>query len=67
MMLEDPLPATMPYVVMFAEDCGGDAKFCSRILPPLSTATRALASVGSAGGFVWVMDAGHEILRLTSP
>jgi pimeloyl-ACP methyl ester carboxylesterase len=51
-MLEDPLPASMPYAVMFAEDCGGDAEFCGRILAPLSSATKALASVGRNGSFV---------------
>ena len=60
-MLEDPLPASMPYAVMFAEDCGGDTEFCDRIMPPLSSATKALASVGDNGSFVWVKDAGHEI------
>jgi predicted esterase len=60
-MLKDPLPDSMPYVVMFAEDCDGDTEFCGRILPPLSSATKALASVGGDGSFIWVKDAGHEI------
>ena len=30
-MLGDRLPASMPYAVMFDEDCGGDSDFCSRI------------------------------------
>lgn len=60
-MLEDPLPATMPYAVMFAEDCDGDTEFCDRILPPLSAATKALASVGRNGSFIWVKHASHEI------
>lgn len=59
-MLEDPL-TSMPYAVMFAEDCGGDSEFCGRVLPPLSAATRTLADVGPHGSFVWVKHAGHEI------
>jgi len=60
-MLEGALPDTVPYAVMFAEDCGGDTAFCDRILPPLSAATKALAGVGKGGSFVWVKNAGHEI------
>jgi pimeloyl-ACP methyl ester carboxylesterase len=60
-MLADPLPSSMPYTVMFAEDCGGDTEFCDRVLLPLSAATRTLAAVGEGGSFVWVKGAGHEI------
>ena len=60
-MLTDPLPPTMPYAVMFDENCGGDAEFCERILPPLTRATKMLASVGAGGRFVRAKGAGHEI------
>ena len=60
-MLEAPLPATLPYAVMFDEDCGGDAEFCGRILPALTAATKALADHGEGGRFIRAKDAGHEI------
>ncbi len=61
-MLEDPLPDTMPYAVMFDEDCGG-ASFCDRILDPLASVQSLLADVGDGGRFVWAKGAGHEIYR----
>lgn len=60
-MLTDPLPATMPYAVMFGEDCGGDTSLCDRILQPLAATTELLAGVGEGGRFVWVKGAGHDI------
>jgi hypothetical protein len=60
-MLTDPLPPTVPYAVMFDEDCGGDTEFCQRILPPLTRATQELASVGAGGRFVLAEGAGHNI------
>jgi pimeloyl-ACP methyl ester carboxylesterase len=62
-MLDDPLPATMPYAVMFDEDCGGDAAFCRRILPPLTRVTKALADVGARGRFIPARGAGHNIFE----
>lgn len=62
-MLTDPLPPTMPYAVMFDEDCGGDTEFCQRILPPLTRATQMLASVGASGRFVRAKGAGHNIFE----
>jgi pimeloyl-ACP methyl ester carboxylesterase len=61
-MLEDPLPDSLPYTVMFAEDCGGDTEFCGRVLEPLAATTKALGDVGQKGSFVRVKDAGHEIV-----
>lgn len=58
LILQEPFPATVPYVVMYAEDCGGD--FCDRIRPVLSAATEELANLGD-GRFVPVEGAGHEI------
>jgi pimeloyl-ACP methyl ester carboxylesterase len=60
-MLSNPLPASMPYAVMFDEDCGGDSDFCRRILPPLIRTTKSLAAVGDDGRFVRVKGAGHDI------
>ena len=60
-MLEAPLPATLPYAVMFDEDCGGDTEFCGRILPALTAATRSLADHGQGGRFIRAEGAGHEI------
>ena len=60
-MLTDPLPQTVPYVVMFDEDCGGDTEFCGRVLAPLTKATRSLADVGRGGRFIRAEGAGHEI------
>lgn len=62
-MLTDPLPPTMPYAVMFDEDCGGVTEFCQRILPPLTRATQMLASVGASGRFVRAKGAGHNIYQ----
>lgn len=59
--LSNPLPGSMPYAVMFDEDCGGDIDFCSRILPSLVRSTRSLAAVGDGGRFVRAKGAGHEI------
>jgi pimeloyl-ACP methyl ester carboxylesterase len=59
--LTDPLPSTIPYVVMFDEDCEGDSAFCRRVLPPLTQTTKAMASVGKGGRFVVATGGGHRI------
>jgi pimeloyl-ACP methyl ester carboxylesterase len=56
--LRNPLPASMPYAVMFDESCEGDSDFCSRILPPLIQTTESLAAVGDGGRFVRAKGAG---------
>lgn len=58
-MLE-PLPATMPFAIVFDEDCGG-AAFCDAILEPLAATQARLAEVGAGGRFIWLQGAGHEI------
>ncbi len=65
-MVSDPLPDDLPYVVMFDEDCGGDADFCDRVFPALRHSTKLLASVGSGGRFMYVEGGGHDI-DLTRP
>ena len=60
-MLSGSLPSSLPYAVMFDEDCGGDTDFCGRILPALVRSTRSLAAVGDGGRFVRAKGAGHEI------
>jgi pimeloyl-ACP methyl ester carboxylesterase len=59
--LTDPLPDTMPYAIMFAEDCGGDVSLCQRLEPPLRETSALLAEVGAGGRFVHVEGAGHDI------
>ena len=63
-VLSDRLPSSMPYAVMFDEDCGGDTEFCARILPPLTRTTRSLAAVGDGGRFVRAKRAGHDIFAV---
>ena len=58
---EGTLPATLPFAVMFDEDCDGDTEFCGRILPSLTKATRLLAARGTGGRFVAARGAGHDI------
>jgi pimeloyl-ACP methyl ester carboxylesterase len=65
-MLIDPLPANLPYAVMFDEDCDGDEAFCRRIRPPLAEVSKQLAEVGKGGRFIWVKGAGHNI-HVTQP
>lgn len=60
-MLTDPLPDSMPYAMMFDEDCGGDTTFCDRVFEPLGAITERLSQVGSGGRFVPVPGAGHNI------
>jgi pimeloyl-ACP methyl ester carboxylesterase len=61
-MLTDPLPPTMPYHILFDEDCGGDAQLCERILRFLPDIYRSLAEVGEGGRFTWVRGAGHDMV-----
>jgi pimeloyl-ACP methyl ester carboxylesterase len=63
-MLSHSLPSSLPYVVMFDEDCGGDTDFCGRILPSLIRTTRSLATVGDGGRFVRANGAGHDIFAV---
>jgi pimeloyl-ACP methyl ester carboxylesterase len=65
-MLTDPLPADMPYVVMFADECGGNVTFCRRMRPANAEISRQLAEVGQGGRFIWVKDGGHD-LQFTNP
>jgi pimeloyl-ACP methyl ester carboxylesterase len=66
-MLTDPLPAGMPYVVMFDEVCDGlppplqNKPDCTRMLRLLELTARDLAEVGKGGRYVRVQGAGHDI------
>jgi pimeloyl-ACP methyl ester carboxylesterase len=60
-LLTDPMPPTLPYTVMFDEDCDGDTGFCNRILPALTRTTQELAARGPKGTFVRATGAGHRI------
>jgi len=66
-MLTDPIPAAMPYAVMFDEDCGGDTAFCRRILPSATRMAETLAEVGEGGTFVRAKGAGHDIYLNDAP
>ena len=57
----DPLPDSMPFAVLFDEDCGGNTGFCDRILQPLADTQALIAETGEGGRFIWVEGAGHEI------
>jgi alpha/beta hydrolase fold len=57
-MLTNPLPATMPYAVMYDEDCGGDPD-C--VVEWEAAIFQRLASVGKGGRFIRAKGAGHEI------
>jgi pimeloyl-ACP methyl ester carboxylesterase len=59
-----PLPATIPYVVMYAEDCdaGRDA-YCNKVVRNLEATQRELARRSPRGAFLAVRGAGHEIFR----
>lgn len=63
-MLSDSLPSSLPYAVMFDEDCGGDTDFCGRILPSLIQTTKSLAAVGDGGRFVRATGSGHDIFAV---
>ncbi len=60
-MLIDALPPTMPYAVMYDEECGQPD--CSEILAPEAGLQERLASVGEGGRFIWAHGAGHEIVE----
>ena len=60
--LNRSLPSTMPYAVMYDNDCDpGTDDFCRRILAPELRTARALAAVGDRGRFVRAKGAGHDI------
>jgi pimeloyl-ACP methyl ester carboxylesterase len=71
-MLTDPLPADLPYVVMFDEVCDGlppplqNQQDCSRMLSILELTAKDLAKVGKGGRYVRVKGAGHDI-HVTDP
>lgn len=60
-MLDQSLPDSIPYAVMFDETCDGDTAFCSKVYEPLRALTEQLAHVGTGGHFVALPGAGHEI------
>jgi dihydrofolate reductase len=75
--LTDPLPARMPYHILFDEDCGGNTKYCDEVLQSLPDLMRRLSTVGAgelqvhgSGRLVrWLFD-NHlvdEIILLTYP
>jgi len=62
-MLTSPLPASMPYALMFDETCDGDTAFCAKVYEPLKALDEKLTHVGALGRFVSLPGAGHQIER----
>jgi pimeloyl-ACP methyl ester carboxylesterase len=66
-MLTTPLPADLPYAVMFDEVCDGlppslqAEPRCGQLITQLELTMTDLAHVGAAGSYVRVPGAGHEI------
>lgn len=60
-MLKTALPASMPYAVMFDENCDGDTAFCAKVFKPLRALAEKLTHVGALGRFVALPGAGHQI------
>ncbi|MFI7586388.1 alpha/beta fold hydrolase [Spongisporangium articulatum] len=64
--LTGTLPGSLPYAVMFDEDCDGDSAFCATVLPSLTTTLKELAALGDGGRFVRAPGAGHELFHEAS-
>jgi pimeloyl-ACP methyl ester carboxylesterase len=66
-MLTDPMPADMPYVVLFDEECDGlppplqNQKDCTRMVMLLELTAKDLAKVGQGGRYVRVKGGGHRL------
>ena len=71
-MLSDPLPADLPYVVMFDAGCDEappplqNTRDCTRLVRLLAATDQELAKVGKGGRFVWARGGGHN-LQVTDP
>lgn len=66
-MLTDPLPADLPYAVLFDEVCDGlppplqNQQDCTRMLRILELTAKDLAKVGQGGRYVRVKGGGHRL------
>jgi pimeloyl-ACP methyl ester carboxylesterase len=66
--LTEPVPASIPYVVMFAEDCGGGSDaYCDKVVRELEHTQRNLARRTRSGRFIAVPGASHEIYLTKLP
>jgi pimeloyl-ACP methyl ester carboxylesterase len=71
-MLSDPLPADLPYAVMFDASCEDlppprqNPKDCARSVRLLAATDQDLAKVGEGGRLVWAKGGGHS-LQFTRP
>lgn len=63
-LLTRPMPATIPYVVMYAENCdSGRDSYCKKVVGQLEATQRQLARRSPRGAFLAVPGAGHEIFQ----
>lgn len=66
-MLTDPLPADLPFVVLFDEECDGlppplqNQQDCTRMLRILELTAKDLAKVGQGGRYVRIKGGGHRL------
>ena len=66
-MLTDPMPADLPYAVLFDEECDGlppplqNQKDCTRMVMLLELTAKDLAKVGQGGRYVRVKGGGHRL------
>jgi pimeloyl-ACP methyl ester carboxylesterase len=66
-MLTDPLPADLPYAVLFDEECDNlppplqNQKDCTRMVMLLELTAKDLAKVGQGGRYVRVKGGGHRL------
>jgi pimeloyl-ACP methyl ester carboxylesterase len=71
-MLTDPLPADLPYAVMFDASCEDlppprrNPKACAGYVRLSAVTAQELAKVGKGGRFVWAKGGGH-FLQVTQP
>jgi pimeloyl-ACP methyl ester carboxylesterase len=66
-MLTDPLPADLPYAVLFDEECDNlppplqNQQDCTRMLRILELTAKDLAKVGQGGRYVRIKGGGHRL------
>ena len=72
-MLTDPLPADLPYAVLFDASCEDqpppvqNPKDCTRYVHLSAVTDQELAKVGQGGRFIWAKGGGGHFLQVTQP